>query len=334
MTTLEHDRTLGIADIAQAKRRIHGYTLETPLVSSSLLNQWLGHEVYFKAECLQKVGAFKARGGCNTVRWLLENGRRPERIIANSSGNHAQAVAWASSLFGIPSTIFMPENVSRVKARATESYGAEVALCATRAEVDERVLEAAKDPGVYWIPPYNHEQVICGQGTAAYEALHELGEVDAVFAPCGGGGLVSGTLIATRALAPKAEMIAAEPLQANDAAISLRENKIHRLSATPDTLADGARTLAVGDITFEYIRQLDALYEVEEQRIAFWTQWLTHLLKLHIEPTSAMTMDAVRQWLKGRSGKKRLLVILTGGNVDQGMMSALWRDNYLNEFEL
>ncbi|MBN2520896.1 MAG: serine/threonine dehydratase, partial [Bacteroidales bacterium] len=257
---------LTIEDIIQARRRINSYIHNTPIFSSSILNKWLGHEIFFKAECMQKIGAFKARGACNTIAWLTENKIKPKLIVTNSSGNHAQAVAWAATQFGILSTIYMPENASEIKIQATKSYGGNIIICKSRDIVDKEVEEASKEEGVFWLPPYNHEQVIAGQGTAAYEAIEELGKIDAVFAPCGGGGLLSGTLITTRALTPNAEIIGAEPLNANDAVQSLRMNSIQILTKTPDTIADGAMTLSVGNITFEYLKKLDDLYEIEEEK--------------------------------------------------------------------
>lgn len=318
-----------IESVVAASRRIGPFVTKTPVLTSSLLNQWLGHTVYFKAECLQKVGAFKARGACNAIAWLMETGQQPKRIVANSSGNHAQAIAWAASLFKLPATVYMPVNVSAVKARATESYGAEVVFCTTRDEADNRVSQAATEEGVFWIPPYNHQQVIFGQGTAVFESLTELGDVDAVFAPCGGGGLLSGSLIAARGLCPGAKVIGAEPLHANDAAQSLRQGTIHSLKVAPDTLADGAMTMSVGEITFEYLKQLDAFYEIGEEDIAYWCQWLNHLLKVRVEPTSALGMAAACQWLTKQSTPQTVLVVLSGGNIDQKTMQKIWRRDCL-----
>ncbi|MEN7551571.1 serine/threonine dehydratase [Rapidithrix thailandica] len=325
---------MDIQDLALAKGRIAPYTHITPILSSQLLNQWLGHEIYFKAECLQKIGAFKARGACNTVAWLIENGQKPQQIIANSSGNHSQAVAWAAGQFGIPATIYMPQSASQIKIQATRAYGAEVVLCETRAEVDALVNAKSQENGTYWIPPYNHEQVIAGQGTAALEALAELSGINALFAPCGGGGLLSGTLIASRALAPQAKVFGVEPLNANDAAQSLISQSIQRLSSTPDTLADGAMTLSVGEITFEYLKQLDGMYEIGEKPIKYWTQWLHHLLKVNVEPTSAMSMEAVCQWLQKQTRPQKVLVILSGGNIDHQTRKKVWEKDYLSQLPL
>ncbi len=323
-------QTLNIEDVIQAHRRLKPYVHRTPILTSSLLNQWLGHDIYFKAECLQKIGAFKIRGATNFIIKRIEAGDKPKRIVANSSGNHAQAVALAASLFDIPATIYTTETVSAVKAAATEYYGAKVLKFPTRLEADAQVMQAKEEIGTVWIPPFNHLDVMAGQATASYEALDELGEVDAVFAPCGGGGLASGTLISTRALSPQACAAACEPIEANDAARSLRSGKIESLSSPPNTIADGVATPAVGDLTFPLLQQLDAFYEVEEQEILYWTQWLQHLLKLHIEPTSAMCMGGVTEWLRTQSGKrKRVLVVLSGGNISESTSRKIWQDDHL-----
>jgi len=322
---------LTLRDIQLAHERIHGIVHKTPVIQSHLLNAWLGHEIFFKVEAFQKIGAFKSRGACNTIAWLIENNNKPKHIVANSSGNHAQAVAWAAGRYNIPSTIFMPANASKIKIQATRSMGAEVDLSETRDISDQRVSFAAQEKDTYWIHPFNHDQVICGQGTAAYEALNEKQDIDCIIAPCGGGGLLSGTLIATRGLSAKTKVIGAEPLNSNDAAISLRNKSIYKLTSTPDTIADGAMTLAVGHITFEYLQQLDELYEIEEEKILYWSQWLSHLLKVVVEPTSAMAMEAARKWLSTKKKKQRLMIILSGGNIDMETYMKIWKINYLEQ---
>ncbi|WP_088330657.1 serine/threonine dehydratase [Lacimicrobium sp. SS2-24] len=318
-------------DVHAASERIQPFVHRTPIVNSSLLDAWLGHQVFFKLECLQRTGAFKLRGATNVLAWLKEQDQLPERIVANSSGNHAQAIAYAAALFDIPATIFSTQNVSRVKAAATEYYGAQLKLFTTRPEADEAVKMAAEEPGTLWIPPFNHAQIIAGQGTAALEALQDLKQVDGVFAPCGGGGLLSGTLLATKALCPEAEVIGAEPLAANDAANSLRTGEIVSLEGPAQTLADGAATPSVGDLTFPLLQQLDGFYEVDEVQIAYWTQWLQHLLKIHVEPTCAMTMAAVVGWLQERPQPSKALVIISGGNIDAAKMQQIWSTDYLDQ---
>lgn len=323
------NNTVTFDDIHQASLRLIGKVSRTPLLESTRLNQWLGQRILFKTECLQTTGAFKLRGATNFIASLQEQGNVPRHIVANSSGNHAQAVAYAASQAGIPVTIFSTENISEVKAAATEDCGAELRLYATRPEADEAVKQAAQQEGVVWIPPFNHPLIVAGQGTATLEAIQDADHVDAVFAPCGGGGLLSGSLLATRQLAPHAKVIGAEPLLANDAARSLQSGVIESLDGPVSTLADGAATPSVGDITFPLLQELDDFYEVNEQQIAYWTQWLQHLLKLHVEPTSAMSMAAVAAWAVNSPKGQTAVVILSGGNISKATMTKVWDTDYL-----
>jgi len=323
------DQPLSFSDVSNAYLRLQGKVKRTPIVESHLLNKWMGHRILFKAECLQTIGAFKLRGALNFLSHLQEKGELPKQVVANSSGNHAQAVAYAAAQYGIPATIYASESISAIKAAATESYGARLKLFPTRQEADIAVAKAAEEEGTVWIPPFNHPDIAAGQGTAALEALEDTGEVDAIFAPCGGGGLLSGTLIAAREMQPNALVIGAEPLNANDASQSLQQGEIVALEAPPVTLADGAATPAVGNVTFPFLQQLDDFYEVDELQIAYWTQWLQHLLKLHIEPTCAMSMAAVAAWAANTPPGKTALVMLSGGNISQTTMAAIWERDFL-----
>lgn len=260
-----------------------------------------------------------------------EEGRLGQAVVASSSGNHAQAVAYAAKVLGVKATIYSAQNISKVKAAATQFYGATLDLSATRKEADEKVAEAASKDGVLWVPPFNHEDIIAGQGTATLEALEQTGVVDAVFAPVGGGGLASGTLVTTQTLYPQTKVIGVEPLVANDAAQSIRSGVIQSLTAQPDTLADGAATLQVGEKTFGHLQALDGFYEVNESKIAYWTQWLQHLLKVHVEPTCAMSMGAVIEWLRVQESQQKVLVMLSGGNIDQQKMLAIWQNDHLQQ---
>ena len=316
-------------EILAARKRIAPFVKQTPIFESSLLNEWLGSRILFKAECFQTTGAFKLRGATNILAKLAEKHQLPKQIVANSSGNHAQAVAYAGKLFNVPVKIFSTENISAVKAAATKFYGAQLALYPTRPEADEAVKEAAREPDTLWIPPFNHPDIIAGQGTLVCDAIDQVGDIDAVAAPCGGGGLLSGTILATRALCPKAEILGAEPLAANDAARSLREGQILSLDGPPKTMADGAATPSVGEHTFEVLKQVDHFFEVPEHKIAYWTQWLQHLLKVHMEPTSAMATEAVVQWLSKTSPDKKVLVLLSGGNIDANNMQRVWAEDHL-----
>jgi len=326
---------LYLKDILRAHTRLNGHVHRTPVVSSDVLNSALGHRIFFKLECMQKIGAFKARGAFNAIASAIERSQAPQLVICNSSGNHAQAVAWAAKLHGLPSLVYMPSNVSKVKLQATRAAGAEVVLCADRAEADQRVSKHATQEGVLWIPPFNSNDVIAGQGTAALEAIEQLADrgvvPDAVVAPCGGGGLLAGTFVASKGLLQNCDVIGVEPEQANDAARSLKLGRIVKLDESPITLADGAMPLAVGDLTFPYLKQLDYFYEASEEAIAYWTQWLSHLLKVHAEPTSCMGMMGAVRYLNEQNDSKSVLVILSGGNIDHEMMKKLWQRDHLME---
>ena len=322
---------LSLSDIEAAQERVRSLVHLTPVLTSSFLNSLLGHQIFFKAECFQKVGAFKARGAANTLQWMKETGKLPRKVTAHSSGNHAQALAWAAKHMGIECEIFMPRSVSSIKVAATKAYGAEVTLCETRQEAEAKSIRAAEN-GAVLIPPYDHDQVICGQGTACLEALRQINvQVDAVFAPCGGGGLLSGTLIAARGLFPTIKVFGAEPVIANDAARSLKNGEIFRWSETPLTIADGVRTLAVSERTFKYLKRTDGILEITEDDILKYTQWIAHFLKAHCEPTSALGLAAAAQWLKTQAPapKKNVLVILSGGNMSPGVCLKVWSENRL-----
>ncbi|HAQ48755.1 MAG: serine/threonine dehydratase [Glaciecola sp.] len=320
-------------DVQAAYERIKAHVTQTPVVTSSLLNAWLGHTVLFKAECLQRTGSFKLRGATNFLHHYCQTHGLPEKIVANSSGNHAQAVAYAGSMLNIPVDIYSTESISPIKAAATQDYGAKLHLFPTRLEADAAVAAAAETEGVLWIPPFNHADIIAGQGTAVLEAITQTSEhtINAVFTPCGGGGLTSGALLTTRALIPEAQIIGVEPQNANDASISLQQGSIYTLPAPAQTLADGAATPAVGDITFEFLQQLDGFYEVNETQIAYWTQWLQHLLKLHIEPTCCMTMAGAVAWLTDQPKGQTVLVMLSGGNIATSTMQQIYAVDYLTQ---
>jgi threonine dehydratase len=293
-----------------------------------MLNKMLGHDIIFKAEAYQTTGAYKIRGALNTLLHLKEQGKLPRDIVAFSSGNHAQAVSWAAAKMGVKAKVFMPSFTSKIKQQATIFYGAELVLTNTRKEAEAFTREAERG-GAYLIPPFDHDMEIAGQGTACFEALQDGTKPDAIFAPCGGGGLLSGTLLATRLLNPDSKIYGGEPAKANDATLSYRSGKIFRFDDSPQTIADGARTLAVSERTFHYLKQLNGFYEVAEDDIIYWTQWLTHLLKIPVEPTSAVAMGAAFEWLKTQKTKQRVLIILSGGNIAPEVHRAIWANDYL-----
>lgn len=314
--------------VLEAQTRLAPYIHRTPLTKCALLNAWLGHDVIFKVEGFQKIGAFKIRGALNALLMLKEQGRLPREVVAFSSGNHAQAVALAGSMLGVKTTVIMPRFVSAVKQQATRSYGAELILTDTRPQAEELAAEKAA-AGAWLLHPSADDMVIAGQGTACLEALQDSPAPDAVFATCGGGGLLAGTWLAAQALAPQAKIFAAEPKIANDAAQSYRAGHIVSFDQSPMTIADGARTLHLSERTFHYLRQLAGFYEVEEGDIFYWTQWLQHLLKVSVEPTSAVAMAAAFAWLKTQDARRQVLVILSGGNIDAASQRQIWAQDYL-----
>jgi threonine dehydratase len=313
--------------IKAAYIRIQKYIHKTPILQSEILNKQLASQIYFKFEGMQKIGAFKARGAMNTLLHLQEQNELPEQVVAYSSGNHAQAVAWAAQQLGIEATIIIPQSASPIKIAATRSYGAKVILTKERQEAEDLARDLSKD--CFLLPPYDHDDVIAGQGTAAFEAWKDEGNFDAVFAPCGGGGLISGTYLATQLFSEKAKVYAAEPLIANDAAQSYKNGTITGFQTSPMTIADGTRTLRVAERTFQYIKKLNGFYEISEDEIIYWTQWLTHLLKINLEPTGALGMAGAFKWIQAGNLSKRILVIVSGANIDPATYLKMWEKNYL-----
>ena len=316
--------------IEAAHQRISPYIHRTPLLQSKILNEFLGHKIIFKAESLQKIGAFKIRGALNTLLTLKEKNALPKSIVAFSSGNHAQAVAVAGKLLNIKTTIIMPSFTSSIKRQAAAYYGAEMIITTTRKEAEEKAAEMEAD-GAFLIHPIDNDCEIAGQGTACYEALKDGANPAAIFATCGGGGLLSGTFLAKELLSPRSLVFGGEPLQANDASLSYKAQKIIGFNESPPTIADGARALSISERTFHYIQQVDGFFEIDEETIIYWTQWLMHLLKITVEPTSAVAMAAAFAWLKTQKTEQEVLVILSGGNISPETYQKIWQKNYLEQ---
>ena len=304
-------------EILLAANRIKNYIKNTPVISDQKLNEELGAQIFFKMENQQETNSFKARGAFNAILSYKEkHGKFPEKIVAQSSGNHGQGIAYACKKFGIKALIYMINKASPLKIAAVKNLGAEVILLEKRSDVNAQALEKQKD-GYVFIHTSGDANVISGQGTAALEALAEIGEVDAIFAPCGGGGLISGCFLAAQNLSPKAKIFACEPLSANDVARSVRERKIVGFEDTPNTIADGARTLATSEICFQYLKQIAGILEISEEEIIFWQKKLSESLQQKIEPTSALAIAGAKQFLVNNPQEKnqKILVIISGGNV-------------------
>jgi threonine dehydratase/serine racemase len=305
-----------LAAIRAAAARIAGVAHRTPVATCATLDRLAGRALVFKCEQLQKVGAFKFRGACNAVSRLPEE-RARRGVVTHSSGNHAQAVALAARLRGIPAHIVMPAGAPAVKRRAVEGYGAQVVPCAaTLAAREETAARVVAETGAAFVHPYDDPDVIAGQGTAAFELLEQAGPLDAIVAPVGGGGLISGTAIAAQGLQPGIRIFAAEPLGADDAARSKRAGR--RLPQTaPDTIADGLLT-SLGELPWPVLRdRVEEVITVSEDEIRAAMRLAFERAKLLIEPSAAVAVAAVlSERFRGLDGMARVGVILSGGNVD------------------
>ncbi len=305
-------------DIKAAYDRIRPYIHHTPVLSSKSINEIVGAELFFKCENLQKVGAFKFRGACNSV-FSLSDEEAKNGVCTHSSGNHAAALALAARMRGIPAFIVMPENAPEIKKIAVAGYGAQITFCTPTLEARESTLKkVAAETGATEIHPYNYFNVICGQGTAAKELIEEIGSLDVVMAPVGGGGLLSGTALSTKALLPNALVIAAEPAGADDAFRSFY-SKILQPSVAPKTIADGLLT-SLGSLTFPIIlNEVDQIATVSEEGIVVAMRMIWERMKIIIEPSSAVPLAAILENKVDVKGKK-IGIILSGGNIDLGKL--------------
>ncbi|KVQ81576.1 serine dehydratase [Burkholderia multivorans] len=309
-------------DVAAAAARIAGHAHRTPVMTSRTVDDALGAQVFFKCENLQRMGAFKFRGAFNALsRFDAEQRRRG--VVAFSSGNHAQAIALSARMLGIPATIVMPQDAPAAKIAATRGYGGTVITYDRYTEDREQIgRELAERDGLTLIPPYDHPDVIAGQGTAAMELLDEVGPLDAVFTPLGGGGLLSGTALATRALSPNARLYGVEPEAGNDGQQSFHSGAIVHID-TPRTIADGAQTQHLGNITFPIIRRdVDDILTATDDELVDCMRLFAARMKIVVEPTGCLSFAGARR-MKDELKGKRVGIVISGGNVDLGAFSAL-----------
>lgn len=306
------------SDIQKAHDRIRPFIHHTPVLTSQSINEIVGAELYFKCENLQKVGAFKFRGACNSVFALTEKESR-NGVCTHSSGNHAAALALAARMRGIPAYIVMPNNAPEIKKKAVAGYGAQITYCEpTLAARESTLKQVAVETGATEIHPYNYFNVICGQGTVAKELIEEIGSLDIVMAPVGGGGLLSGTALSSKALLPHVQVIAAEPAGADDAFRSF-QSKTLLPSVAPKTMADGLLT-SLGSLTFPLImNNVDQIVTVSEESIVQAMRMVWERMKIIIEPSSAVPLAAILENKLDVKGKK-VGIILSGGNVDLGKL--------------
>jgi len=306
--------TITIEDIREAAVRIKPYIHHTPVLRNESLNQLVGAQVFLKCENLQKVGAFKFRGASNAV-WSLTDAEAVRGVCTHSSGNHAQALALAAKMRGIPAFIVMPNNAPQVKKDAVAGYGGQITYCEPTLEARESTLERIRrDTGANVVHPYDNEKVIAGQGTAALELLNEIPDLDAIIAPVGGGGLLSGTSIAAAETKKGIRVVGAEPAMADDAYRSLKAGEIIP-SVNPKTIADGLLT-SLGKLTFPIIqRNVEQIVTVSEEGIIASMRFIWERAKIIIEPSAAAAV-AVLWEKKINLQNLKIGIIVSGGNVD------------------
>lgn len=312
MTTLQLPT---YADVEAAAQRLAGYANRTPVNTSRTLNDLMGAEVFFKCENFQRMGAFKFRGAFNALSKFTPEQRRGG-VVAFSSGNHAQGIALSAKLLGMPATIVMPHDAPALKVAATKGYGATVVSYDRYKEDREAIGRGlAEKHGMTLIPPYDHPDVLAGQGTAAKELFEEAGPLDVLLTPLGGGGLLSGTALTTRALAPNCQLYGVEPEAGNDGQQSLRSGSIVHID-TPKTIADGAQTQHLGNYTFGIIkRDVNDILTASDAQLVDAMRFFAERMKMIVEPTGALGLAAALQ-IKDQLKGKRVGIIISGGNVD------------------
>lgn len=309
-------------DVLDAEQRIYGVAHSTPVLCSERLNQKFSAEIFFKCENLQRTGSFKFRGAFNALS-QFDQAQRQRGVIAFSSGNHAQGIALAAKLLNIPAIIVMPEDAPKIKIMATKAYGADVIFYDRYTQNREEIAkQLAEEKGLTLIPGYDHADIIAGQGTAAKELIDEVGTLDMLLVGLGGGGLLSGSLLATKALLPNCQIYGVEPETGNDAQQSLKQGQIVHID-TPKTIADGAQTQHLGKLTFPIIQQnVTDILTVTDDELVQVIQFFAQTMKIVVEPTGCLGTAALSQ-LAGQIQGKRVGVILTGGNVDLSVYAAL-----------
>jgi threonine dehydratase len=308
-------------DIARAHDRIKGKAHRTPALSSTTVDALTGATVFFKPENLQRMGAFKFRGAYNALVQLSADEKK-RGVVAFSSGNHAQAVALAGKLLGVPRVIVMPADAPKVKVDATTGYGAEVVLYEKNQDREEISRRISAERGLALIPPYDHPHIVAGQGTAAKELIEDAGPLDLLLVPCGGGGLLSGCAIAAKHLSPGCRVIGVEPAAGDDATRSFRTRTLQTVK-NPDTIADGARTPSLGKITYPLVmRYVDDMLTVTDAELLKWMFFLWERMKIVVEPTGALAACALLEKKLDAKGK-RVGVVLSGGNADVKALAAM-----------
>ena len=307
--------------VKAAQKRIEGHAHVTPVMTSRTLNQLTGAEIYLKCENFQRMGAFKFRGAYNAMSRLTDD-QKKHGVITHSSGNHAQAVALVGRLLGIKTVVVMPDDAPVIKRTATEGYGASVIEYDPEETTREKLSKDLEiEHGYTLVPPYDHIDIVAGQGTAAMELLDKLNSLDMLMVPCGGGGLLSGCAVAAKGKDPNCRVIGIEPELADDATKSFHSGKLHTVT-NPPTIADGTRTPSLGKVTFPLVLEyVDDMKTVSESAIIKAVQFLFYRMKLVVEPSGALGVAAL---LSGEvQPRGRVGIILSGGNIDGATMKTI-----------
>jgi threonine dehydratase len=312
---MPNTESLQFSDVQLAAQRIRGVAHRTPVMTSGTADRIADARLFFKCENLQRIGAFKFRGAYNALSQFSEQQRR-NGVLAFSSGNHAQAIALSARLLGIRAVIIMPEDAPEAKIRATRGYGAEVITYNRYTENREEIARRlAEEKGMTLIPPYDHRDVICGQGTAAMELFEEVGELDVLLVCLGGGGLLAGSALAASGLSPACKVIGVEPEAGDDGLQSLRSGAVVHIPV-PDTIADGAKVTHIGNHNFEVMqRHVDDIVTVSDAQLIETMKFFAERMKIVVEPTGCLGAAAALYGAYPVAGKK-VGVILSGGNID------------------
>lgn len=316
-------RSVTFDDIQQAAQRLKGIVHRTLVMTSRTLNEICNSEIFLKCENLQRMGAFKIRGAYNAMS-QLSNSEKKRGVLTYSSGNHAQAVALSGRLLGIPTTIVMPSDAPQVKISATRGYGAEIVFYDPKINQREALAKKLQqERGMTLIPPFDHPRIVAGQGTAAQELFEDVGALDYLLVPCGGGGLLSGSALSAQALSPRCKVIGVEPVAGDDGKRSF-ESGVLQSVPIPQTIADGARTPSLGALTFAIIQKHVAeMLTASDDDLVRTMRFLWERMKIVVEPTGTLGLAPL---FNGhlKLSRRRVGVILSGGNVDLQRACALF----------
>ena len=313
---------LQFSEVEKAAARIKGVAHRTPVLTSTTANRLARAQLFFKCENFQRSGAFKFRGAYNALSKFTEDQRRAG-VLTYSSGNHAQAIALSASLLGMAASIIMPHDAPALKVAATKGYGAEVIVYDRYKQNREEIgRQLAQQRGMTLIPPYDHPDVICGQGTAAMELFADTGPLDVLLVCLGGGGLLAGSALAAAAMSPDCRIIGVEPEAGNDGQQSLRSGAVVHI-AVPDTIADGAMVTHLGAHNFEVIRrEVDDIVTVSDDQLVATMRFFAERMKMIVEPTGCLAAAAALQGVVAAEGKK-VGILVSGGNVDLARFARL-----------